>query len=67
MLHLSNYLSDTGKKAAQFASELGVEPSTITRIVRGERRPSPDLAKRISDATGIPVTDLLYPRNGNAA
>ena len=58
---LANHLSETGKKPAQLAKELDVEPSTITRILRGERRPSPDLAKRISDVTGIPVVDLLYP------
>jgi transcriptional regulator with XRE-family HTH domain len=64
---LANHLSETGKKPAQLAQELGVEPSTITRILKGERRPSPDLAKRISDATGVPIVDLLYPASPEAA
>ena len=66
MEKLANHLSDTGKKPTQLAKELDVEPSTITRILRGERRASPELAKRISDATGIPVIDLLYPSGGAA-
>lgn len=67
MEKLADHLSQTGKRPAQLAQELGVEPSTITRILRGERRPSPDLAKRISDATGIPIVDLLYPSSPEAA
>jgi plasmid maintenance system antidote protein VapI len=58
---LANHLLETGKRPAQLAQELGVEPSTITRIIRGERRPSPDLAKRISEVTGLSIVDLLYP------
>lgn len=67
MEKLANHLSETGKRPAQLAQELGVEPSTITRILKGERRPSPDLAKRISDATGVPIVDLLYPASPGAA
>lgn len=66
MSHLANHLSSVGKKPAQLAHELGVEPSTITRILKRERRPSPELAKKISDATGVPVIALLYPE-GEAA
>lgn len=67
MNKLANHLAQSGKKPAQLAQELGVEPSTITRISKGERRPSPDLAKRISEATGVDVVDLLYPRDDEAA
>lgn len=67
MTKLADHLLSSGKRPAHLAQELGVKPSTITRILRGERRPSPDLAKKISDATGVPVTDLLYPREGEAA
>lgn len=67
MSALANHLSATGKKPTHLAQELGVEPSTITRILKGKRRPSPDLAKKISDATGVPITELLYPAEGEAA
>mgnify|MGYP003508866423 FL=1 len=58
MEQLTAYLAKEGKKPAQFAEEIGVEPSTITRILRGERKPSPDLARKISEITGISVSDL---------
>jgi len=67
MSALASHLSATGKKPSHLAQELGVKPSTITRILKGERRPSPDLAKKISDVTGVSVTDLLYPCEPEAA
>lgn len=60
MQKLSEHLASTDKTAAQLARELDVETSTITRILKGERRPSRDLALRISELTGVPVIDLLY-------
>lgn len=60
MTDLLHYLSRSGKKAATLAKELGVKPSTVTRILRGERKPSVELARRISLATGISV-DVLRP------
>ncbi len=56
---LVKHLNETNKKPAQLAKELGVEPSTITRIIRGERRPSVDLAKRISEVTGISTAIIM--------
>lgn len=67
MTSLANHLIVTGKKPSQLARELDVEPSTITRILKGERRPSPELAQKISNATGISVTELIFPREGHAA
>lgn len=58
MTHLRNHLEKSGKRPAAFARELGVTPSTITRILRGERKPSVELARRISKATGIAVGRL---------
>lgn len=58
MTHLIDYLRDAGKKPAAFAKELGVAPSTVTRIIKGERKPSFELSKRISGITGIPVEAL---------
>jgi plasmid maintenance system antidote protein VapI len=58
MTHLRDHLKDTGKTPSALAKELGVQPSTITRIVRGERQPSAKLARRISQVTGIALSVL---------
>lgn len=60
MTDLHDHLRTAGKRPAALAKELGVTPSTITRILRGERKPSVDLARRISQATGLSV-DVLRP------
>lgn len=53
---LSEYLDAAGLKPAQFAQALGVEPSTITRMISGARGPSLDMALRIEAATIGQVT-----------
>lgn len=58
MTHLRDHLKDNGKTPSALAKELGVQPSTITRIVRGERQPSARLARRISNVTGIALAVL---------
>lgn len=67
MRTLAEYLKKKKRTASDLAATLDVEPSTITRIVKLERRPSPELAKRISDETGVPIMKLLYPQNTTAA
>lgn len=58
MTHLRDHLKDAGKTSTALARELGVQPSTITRIVRGERQPSARLARRIAQVTGIALAVL---------
>jgi plasmid maintenance system antidote protein VapI len=58
MTHLRDHLKDSGKTPSALAKELGVQPSTITRIVRGERQPSAQLARRIAQVTGIALAVL---------
>ena len=58
---LTEYLSDQSLKPTQFATSLGVEPSTIIRMVNGERRPSLDMALRIEEATEGKVTTRDWP------
>lgn len=67
MSKLADHLAQAGKRPSHLAHELGVMPSTISRIISGERRPSPELAKKISELTGLTVTDLLFPCEGEAA
>jgi plasmid maintenance system antidote protein VapI len=50
-MKLSAYLEREGVKPSQFAYRLGVEPSTITRLLSGERSCSLDMAIRIEEAT----------------
>jgi transcriptional regulator with XRE-family HTH domain len=58
MTQLRDYLKDSRKTPSALAKELGVQPSTITRIVRGERQPSARLARRIAQVTGLALPVL---------
>lgn len=51
----------TEDNPTKLASRIGKSPSTITRVVKGERRPSFGLAKLIEGATGgkVMARDLL--------
>lgn len=51
-MKLKQYLFENDKKPSVFAAEVGVSPSTITRILRGERSPGFNLVMRIERATG---------------
>lgn len=44
-----------GEKSA-FARRVGITPATLSSVLSGKRRPSVDLARRISHATGGAVT-----------
>ncbi|MHB2169936.1 helix-turn-helix transcriptional regulator [Alsobacter sp. R-9] len=48
---LDLYLTLHGMNATQFAEAIGVTPSTITRILRGERRPNLETLRKIARAT----------------
>jgi DNA-binding transcriptional regulator YdaS (Cro superfamily) len=51
-MDLQDYLSRRELKPSQFAAELGVPASTITRVLRNEREPGPILTLKIERATG---------------
>lgn len=55
-MKLETYLTENKIKPATFAASLDVAPSTITRIIRGERTPRIDLIAKIQTATGGKVT-----------
>lgn len=55
-MKLAHYLAEKQATASQFARELGVPVSTVTRLLRGERRPGIELVARISAATNGVVT-----------
>lgn len=56
IMNLTQYLAQAEKSASELAATIGCETSTITRIMRGERRPSINLAARIEAATGGQVS-----------
>ncbi len=53
---LDQWLEKKGLSAAEFAREMHVDRTTITRLVNFERWPRLDLAKRISEATNGKVS-----------
>lgn len=55
---LEQYLSKPDRKIshASFGESVGVTQATINRYVRGERFPSPDMIRKIQDATNGSVT-----------
>lgn len=55
-MKLAQYLTDNDLKPAAFADRIGVAPSTITRILRGERKPQLDLIRKIKAGTDGQVT-----------
>ncbi|USJ24686.1 helix-turn-helix domain-containing protein [Ensifer adhaerens] len=55
-MKLEQYLTAKNIKPSAFADGIGVAPSTITRILRGERTPRIELIAKIKAATGGKVT-----------
>jgi len=45
----------------KLAKSLGVTQQHISAYERGERTPSIDIAKKIADALGVKVDDLIVP------
>jgi transcriptional regulator with XRE-family HTH domain len=67
-MKLEQYLHEKEIKPVAFAASIDVAPSTITRILRGERTPRLDLIAKIRAATGGQVTaDDFMPVEEDAA
>ena len=62
-MKLSDYAQATGTTATELAERLGVSVSTITRLIRDERRPSLDLAERIARHTNGQVQPSDFMRD----
>ena len=56
---LARYRKDRGITQEALAGELGVWPLTVWRWENNKRTPRPKEAKRISEHTGIPATEIL--------
>lgn len=63
---LAEYQKRTGMTQAQIAEVFDVDQGTISRIING-KSPRLKLAKTIHRHTGIPILNLLYPKEKDAA
>lgn len=62
-MKLKDYLVKTGLKQSDLANCVGCSQAHISQVCNLGRRPSPDVAARISRAchNEVTVLDLLYP------
>lgn len=59
---LSEIKKNKGLSNQAMASWLGISDAHLSMILSGQRIPSRKLARRISEKTGIPLLNLLYPQ-----
>lgn len=57
---LSNYFAETGENVSTFAVRIGRAPSTLSRVLSGQRDPSIDLARDVERGTGGLVSKLQF-------
>ena len=55
---LTDWLAENEMTAAALARRIDASRSAVHRIVKGERSPSPSMAQKIAEVTGIPVGKL---------
>jgi len=62
-MKLSDFLEEKNIRQSHFARDLGISSGYLCDILKGNKRPSPDLAEQIELATGGMVTamELLFP------
>jgi plasmid maintenance system antidote protein VapI len=58
---LDRYLAEHNESLNGLAQRMGRAPSTLTRVLKGERKPSPDLALDVEEHTGgaVPAADFM--------
>ncbi|MHB1546710.1 MAG: helix-turn-helix transcriptional regulator [bacterium] len=59
---LKKYLKEKRMTQTEFASKIGVSITTIHYIINHTIIPKPETAKKIANITGIPILELLYPK-----
>lgn len=58
---LCHYRADNDLTLQDIAQKVGVSHSALSRVECGKSFPSPHLARRIHDITGIPMLELVHP------
>jgi transcriptional regulator with XRE-family HTH domain len=56
---IAEIMERSGYRRAQFASEVGITPSYLTMILKGDKPGSPDVLKRMAEVLKCPVTALI--------
>jgi transcriptional regulator with XRE-family HTH domain len=64
---LRDVFHDYGITQAALAQRVGMKPQYAHLLWHGQRKLGAKLAKRIHEAYGIPLTDLLFPESARAA
>lgn len=62
--NLRQYKEQNGLSGRALAQALGISESYLSEVLSGQSSFSKKLAQRISEITGIPVINLLYPSGG---
>ena len=55
-MRLADYLAQKAQSAEEFAREVGVDPVSVRRYLKGKRLPKWDVMQRITKATKKAVT-----------
>lgn len=58
---LSAVLESQERTASWLARKTGKSPSYVTRVLQGERNPSPDFKTKSAEALGVPE-HLIFPK-----
>jgi transcriptional regulator with XRE-family HTH domain len=61
--NLMEFKEKQGIQGIELAKRLGITAAHLSMILNGKRTPSRKLALKISQQTGIPVINLLFPAN----
>ncbi|MFT4259976.1 HigA family addiction module antitoxin [Microbacterium sp.] len=64
-LLLDVYLPALGMSGRELAVELGVAPSTLSRVLNGSSRVTPEMALRLSKALGASAESWLAMQNAH--
>jgi transcriptional regulator with XRE-family HTH domain len=52
-------LAKRGKTQRGFAGEVNISPGTLSQVLNGRAQPWPALRRRVSEALGVPESDLF--------
>jgi len=64
--NLKEFKENQGLTNKQLADMFHVTPEYISYLLNEKRFPSRELAKKISEITGIPILNLLFPNGGES-
>ena len=62
MNKMKEYRVELNKSQSEMAQELGITQRHVAFLETGDRRPSLDLAVRISQYFGKSIEDIFYPK-----